>query len=329
MARLTPVSLAQAATVLADYGVKATEWVPIEAGSVNSNFKAVTASGDRYFARVYEEQDLKGAEAELRLVDELHELGLPVARALPRSTGGFAHEVGNKPFAVYPWVEGEILCQGRVTAPVAEQVGRALARLHQATHRVSPLKAGRFNPSDLERRLDELEACGRDELAQAAAGIRQQLADYSSRRPVGLPSGVIHGDLFRDNVLWDGDRIAALIDFESASTGTFVYDLMVTLLAWCYGEALDTQLSSALLRGYSAERTMQPAELDALEVEGALACLRFATTRLTDFSLRTPPDAEPRRDYRRFLARLRALESGVLDDALGTLRPRGTRATFT
>lgn len=329
MALLTKVSLAEAAKALADYGVEVRDLEPLEAGSVNSNFKVVGAGGERYFARVYEEQDLAGAEAELRLVEELHQAGLPVARALQKRGGGFAHELSNKPFAVYPWVEGEIYCQARVTPNVARAVGVALARLHLATDRVTPLEGGRFNPSDLERRLDEIETCGRDELVEAAKTLRQKLEVYSARRADDLPNGVIHGDLFRDNVLFVGERIVALIDFESASAGTFVYDLMVTLLAWCYGETLDRELSGALVRGYCEERPLNPNELAALEVEGALACLRFATTRITDFSLRTPVGAAPKRHYGRFLARLQALEQGVLDDALGTLRPRGTRATFT
>lgn len=328
MARLTEVSLRQAAEALLEYGVEVSDWVPLDAGSVNSNFKVVGATGEVYFARVYEEQDRSGAETELGLIHELHQAGLPVQSALPKVSGGYAHELFGKPFAVYPWVDGEILCQARVTPRIATEVGRALARLHLATDRVTPLSGGRFNPSDLEQRLKQIEACGRDELVGAASEIRRKLEVYSARREPALPSGVIHGDLFRDNVLWDGERIAALIDFESASAGTFVYDLMVTLLAWCYGDTLDADLSNALVTGYHTERPLEAVELEALEVEGALACLRFATTRITDFSLRTTRGAEPTRDYRRFLARLAALEAGALDRALGTLRPRGTRATF-
>jgi Ser/Thr protein kinase RdoA (MazF antagonist) len=99
-------------------------------------------------------------------------------------------------------------------------------------------------------------------------------------------------------------------------------------LAWCYGDSLDATLALGLFGGYCAERPLSGQELAALEVEGALACLRFATTRITDFSLRTAPGEEPKRDYRRFLARLGALESGALSDALGTLRKRGPQANF-
>jgi homoserine kinase type II len=131
--------------------------------------------------------------------------------------------------------------------------------------------------------------------------------------------GVVHGDLFKDNVLWNGTRVVALLDFESASHGLFAFDIMVTLLAWCYGDAFDQTLVSAMLGAYVARRPLGRAERAALLVEGALACLRFATTRITDFSMRAAPGQAPLRDYRRFLARLSALEQGMLDPHLAAL----------
>jgi homoserine kinase type II len=104
----------------------------------------------------------------------------------------------------------------------------------------------------------------------------------------------------------------ALLDFESASAGVFVYDLMVCVHAWCYGDRFDVALVRAMIDGYRQERPLSAAELAALAPQGALAALRFATTRLTDFSLRAPPGQAPARDYRRFLARLDALENGLL-----------------
>jgi homoserine kinase type II len=87
---------------------------------------------------------------------------------------------------------------------------------------------------------------------------------------------------------------------------------MVCAHAWCYGSAFDVGLVRALFAGYREERPLEPEELAAAQHQGALAALRFATTRLTDFSLRAPPGQAPARDYRRFLARLDALENGVL-----------------
>ncbi len=92
---------------------------------------------------------------------------------------------------------------------------------------------------------------------------------------------------------------------------------MVTLLAWCYGDELDPNLAGSLVQGYESVRPLSALERENLVSEGSVACVRFATTRLTDFSLRVPAGTPPVRDYRRFLDRLAALETGVLAQALG------------
>jgi homoserine kinase type II len=259
---------------------------------------------------VYEEQGMPGALAELRLLTELSRSGVPTTE--PLAPEGDSATVRGKPFALYPWIDGEILCQARVTEAHARAVGTALAHLHLSTPAVTPLPGGRFRVTDLKDRLDRIE---RDspEHRDAVLHIRRRLDHYSKRRSAEIPSGVIHGDLFRDNVLWHGDRIAALIDFESASTGPFVFDVMVTIHAWCYGDAFHPDLVHAFFSGYQTVRTLETAERASLVTEGALAALRFATTRITDFSMRAPPGSPPLRDYRRFLARLEALENGALD----------------
>lgn len=320
MALLTALSLDSARALMADYDLAAATLEPLHQGSVNSNFRFSTEDGRIFFARIYEEQDLNGALAELRLVNELARVGVPVAQALPRANGALVHSIGGKPFAVYPWVQGDILCQRRVTPAATDRVGRALASLHLATPRLTRLGAGRFGPEQLYDRLSQVEARGDETLKQAATAIRAKYAFYLPKRDPNVPHGVIHGDLFRDNVLWQNDEIAALIDFESASEGPYVYDLAVTLLAWCYSDHLEPELCRAMLAAYHELRPLTDPELTELPIEAALACLRFATTRMTDYSLRTPPGGTPGRDFRRFLSRLSDVEAGVLARVVETLR---------
>ncbi len=317
MGRFTELDLERARAVGAEFGISVTSVEALSEGSVNSNFRLTDASGKRYFGRIYEEQGAEGAASELLLLDELARRGVPTTRPLSAGPSPFA-VVNDKPFALYPWVDGDILCQARVTPAHCAAVGEALAQLHASTPHVTALAGGRFRVEDLLGRLARIEAES-PEHRDAALHIRRRLRHYTARRNLHLPSGVIHGDLFRDNVLWNGDHIAALIDFESASHGVFAFDLMVTIHAWCYGDAFRPDLVEAMLAGYHATRKLDPVELAALPVEGAIAALRFATTRITDFSMRTPPGKSPLRDYRRFLARLEALENGMLTPHLERL----------
>ena len=328
MALLTPLAFDTAQRALLDYGLELERLEPMVEGSVNSNFRLWTSEGQRYFARIYEEQAPDGALAELKLVGELDGLGIPVAPALEQKDGSLLHEVAGKPFAVFPWVPGDILCQARVTTSATRTLGQTLARLHQSTASVTPLGRGRFGPENLNERLALVAREGDPALQSAARDVQHELLTLLPRRNPELPKGVTHTDLFRDNVLWSGNAIQALLDFESAAQGSFVYDLMVTLLAWCYGSTLDPELALGLLSGYHEVRPLSEAELSELEIEGRFACLRFATTRMTDYSLRCAQGAAPGRDFRRFLARKRELEQGALLPLLDRLRAQGQSATL-
>lgn len=320
MADLTALDLDSAVRVGRAFGLDVVSAAAVRGGSVNSNHRLEARDGRSFFLRIYEEQRDEGAERELEMLAALARAGVPTAE--PVACSGptrVAHHAG-KPVAVFPWVEGEILCQARVTPERARRVGEALARVHSSGVEVH--HAGRFGARELDARLERVIATA-PAFAEVATTLRGVLAKAVSARDASLPQGLVHGDLFRDNVLWRGERIAALIDFESASKGSFAFDLMVTVHAWCYGEAFSLPLVDALLAGYHAVRRLEPREIAALPVEGAFAALRFATTRITDYSLRAAPGQPPLRDYRRFLARHAAVEGGELAPCFASLAGLG------
>lgn len=315
MALLTALPLADAQRLSRDFGLEVTGIEPLSVGSVNSNFALTTSDGRRFFARLYEEQGREGALAELALVEQLARAGVPVVRCLARSDGAGVGEFAGKAFAVFPWLDGDILCQARVTPEACQTLGAALARLHLTTPQVPRPAEGRFRIADLRLRLERVESEGHREYFADVTRIRERLAHYEEeRQSQAAPRGVIHSDLFRDNVLWTKQgELAALLDFESVCDGAFAYDVMVTICAWCFGTRFQPELVEAFLRGYHGVRRILGDEVAALKVEGGVACLRFATTRITDFSLRAPPGKPPLRDYRRFLLRLEQIEAGALD----------------
>ena len=199
-------------------------------------------------------------------------------------------------------------------------IGAALAAIHRAgANAPAGLDAlvgeSRFDREALARRLASLPSSLPPEVAAARDKVATWLDLPASESRI---TGLIHGDLFRDNVLWDGGRIAAVLDFESASKGSLAFDLMVTMLAWCFGDALDLGLASAMVRGYLEVRAIDPSTRAGLFEEALFACHRFATTRITDFELR-PPGSGAYKDFRRWLAR---------EDALRALGRDGLRAAL-
>jgi homoserine kinase type II len=311
MAVLTAVKDADARALLSAYGQGELRRLEgIAGGSVNSNY-ALDTTGGRFFLRLYEERSVSGAEAEAAMLERLATAGVPTPAPLRRTDGPHISVLHGKPAALFPWRDGHMRCQAAVSSADARRMGEGLARVHVAGAKEMCDK-GRFCLPDLLGRLDRIAAAGDARFAPLVAPLRKRLTGTHAERDPSLPGGLIHGDLFRDNVLWDtrSGEIAALLDFESACEGTYSYDLMVTVLSWCYGEHLEPELCRAMREGYETIRPLSAAERRGLLAEGCFAALRFTVTRITDYAMRT--DAQgPRvvKDWRRFLKRFETLEA--------------------
>lgn len=306
MAKLTPLTLDEAQALGALFGLEITSVSALVKGSVNSNFALDLAGGGRVFLRVFEEQTAEGALREVRLLELLSRRGVSAACPLTRTDGSPLAEHRDKPVALYPWMEGEALCQAMVTPNRARRVGEALARVHVAGASFEGTGPSRFDGAALLARLEGLPWSSLPpDVRSAAEELNHRLREAPPRAPSSL--SVIHGDLFRDNVLWRGDEISALLDFESASRGNAAFDLSVTILAWCYSDRLDLELVRAMAGGYQSARELTAEEQRDLFNEARFAAMRFTVTRITDFELR-PKESVGYKDFRRFLGRLRALD---------------------
>jgi homoserine kinase type II len=323
MAVLTHISDAQGEALAARYDLA--PFVRLEgiaAGSVNSNYALVTANG-RYFLRIYEEQSLEGALAEAALLAHIAARGVPTAAPIPLRDGRVVSTTTGKAAVLFPWREGGMRCQASVSDDDMRRLGAALAQIHVAGEGAAR-PPGRF---ELERLAEErLAAISSSATYRGEVGwLREAVARVSAQRDALLPRGLVHGDLFRDNVLWSADgAVAALLDFESASDGTFVYDIMVTALAWCVGDDFDPRLFRAMLDGYKAIRRLSDAERRALHAEGCAAALRFTMTRLTDYAMRVTDGPRVVKDWRRFKKRFDTLDAFDAERFLAFVGERST-----
>jgi homoserine kinase type II len=276
----------------------------IEAGTVNTSYALELGRG-RFFLRIYEEQGPAGAEAEARLLQHLAAAGVPTPPPVQARDGAMVRLLKGKPAAIFPWVDGDMLCLRAVTPAAAYDVGAALARMHLAGPAppvATSLGAGRFGADDLVARCDRIAKV--DDLVARAQSepLRDHVIRIDRKRRNDLPRGLVHGDLFRDNVLWHEGRIAALLDFESAHKGPFAYDIAVTILSWSFRDAFDFEIARAIVAGYREVRELEPSEREALYVESIFAALRFTVTRITDDAIRVG------KKWQRFVARREAIE---------------------
>lgn len=286
----------------------------IAAGTINSNFELVTDRG-RYFVRVNEGKAEADVAWEARLVTALASRVATPAPLVARD-GMPYQRLGNvdKWVSVFPWRAGTHVAARDVTPERAQTVGATLAALHVAGLEL-PQAWGRTSIYDFDQlvtRLDRVAGHADAALEHAVVVLRDEFAMAardSAIRGAGT-RGIIHGDLFRDNVLWDGERIVAILDFEQASSGSLVYDIAVCINDWCWTTAPQIELAEALLRGYRAVRPLTEPDRAALPVEIRAAAARFTLTRITDVYLAGVDN--PEKDFRAFLARCEAWRGAAL-----------------
>ncbi|MEA3299142.1 MAG: homoserine kinase [Porticoccaceae bacterium] len=283
MAVHTPVSADLLRPLARDLGlILDGEPLPVAAGIENSTFFFTATAGGAirpYVLSLVEMADAGQARFAARLSSHLAERGLPVPAPLPDARGLRVHQLAGKPALVFPRVPGHH--PAPPTAGHCATIGRFLGRAHRAAADLADPPANRRglawlaeSARDLEPLLD---GADRRLLAVQLSRYRQLAA-----READLPRGAIHGDLFQDNSLFEGDELRGVIDFYNACHDWLLLDLAIVANDWCAadGGGLDVSRLAALVNAYRAVRPLTAAEVAHWPGMLAIAATRFWVSRL-------------------------------------------------
>ncbi len=284
MAVYTEVTAEDLDALLERYEIgRLTAFKGIAEGVENSNFFLGADTG-QFILTLYEkrvsEDDLPFF---LGLMEHLAQSGVRCPTPVHDREGRVLQRLAGKPAAIVTFLPGYSL--HRPHPAHCRAVGEALASLHQAGL-AFPLK--RKNALSLAGWTKLFAAVGgvADKIAPGmSASLAGALETLSATWPQGLPAGVIHADLFPDNVLFLHDVVSGVIDFYFACNDLLAYDLAICMNAWCFelDGSFNVTKAQALFSGYNAVRTLQPEELAALPLLARGASLRFFLTRLYDW----------------------------------------------
>src|SRR5712671_4818878 len=291
MAVYTDVSAEDLADFLADYDLgELLSYKGIAEGVENSNF-LVHATGGYFILTLYEKRVApEDIPFFLALMEHLAARGLTCPQPVKNQTGDMLGWVAGRPAALVTFLDGMWI--RRPAAAHCAALGEALAKLHLAGADF-PMRRRNALSVDGWRPLYVAAAAGADSVQPGLREtIEREVTMLEGAWPSGLPEGVIHADLFPDNVFFLGDQLSGLIDFYFACTDTLAYDVAICLNAWCFelDHSYNVTKGRALLQGYMKTRPLNHAERDALQLLSRGACLRFLLTRLVDW-LNVPPGA--------------------------------------
>jgi len=306
MAVYTEVSDEDLARFMAAYGCgRVLASKGIAEGVENSNFLIQTEQA-HFILTLYEKRVRRDdLPFFLGLMQHLAREGISVPQPVATETGETLRELCGRPAALFTFLEG--LWPRRVHPWHCQALGATLARLHLAT---ASFPQRRANDLSVEgwRRLVAATAARADEVVPGlAVELAGDFARLAADWPAALPAGVIHADLFPDNVFFLDEALSGLIDFYFACSDFYAYDLAICLNAWCFepDRAFNATKGRLLIQAYRQVRPLSDGELAALPLLAQGAALRFLLTRLYDW-LNHPPGAfvQPK-DPREYLARLR------------------------
>ena len=265
----------------------------IAEGVENSNYLVDTTKG-RFILTLYEKRVAAGdLPFFIALLDHLDTKGLPVPPAIKDRDGIAIQELEGRPACLIKFLSGVSLSYPKPVQALA--AGRALAEIHAAAGDFTLIRA---NSMGVESWRPLFDRCA-DQLDSIAPGfghdLNSALDDVLAHWPAAseLPVGAIHADLFPDNVLMTGDKVAGLIDFYFACTDVRAYDLAIMHTAWSFdtdGMPLDPDVGRALLRGYRSVLQLSDDERRHLPLLCKGACIRFMLSRAWD-CLNTTADA--------------------------------------
>lgn len=251
----------------------------IKEGIENTNYLLHTTTG-KYVLTLFEQLPSEQVSYFLQLQQQLKQQGLPVAPPMSCQQGLLLQSLKGKSAALIQFQAGQSTYQPSSSQAFA--LGECLAQLHLASqqHPSSP-KANRRDLKWMKQSFHHLST----RLDSEQRELIQSELDYQHQHwQKELPSGLIHGDLFRDNCLMLGDQVSAVLDWYAASHDHWLFDLAICINDWCSNDEgeLQDELVTAMLNGYEAQRPLTSAEQQALNWALRRAALRFYLSRLLD-----------------------------------------------
>lgn len=284
MAVYTPVTDEDLADFLTGYDIgELTSFSGIAEGVENSNF-LVRTTGGTYILTLYEKRvNPDELPFFINLMDHLASKDLSCPRPVPGRDGKTLRSLNDRPAAIVTFLEG--VWRRRIQPSCCHALGGAMAEMHLAGLDFGMRRENNLSVSAWRPLLESCDMRAEPIYHGLYNELQTEVGFLEKEWPADLPTGIIHADLFPDNVFFLGDRVSGIIDFYFACTDLLVYDLAICLNAWCFENDGSFNVTKAmqLIAGYQTHRELSVDERHALPILARGSALRFMLTRLYDW----------------------------------------------
>jgi homoserine kinase type II len=303
MAVFTPVTGEQLRAWLRCYEVgELLDFEGIATGVENTNY-FVTASSGQFVLTLFERLDREHAQFYLDFMAHLAQRGIACPKPIADRARHYLGELNGKPATLVTRLTGH--SELNPDSHHCYEVGRALARMHLAGTEFRESWPNPRGPSWWTQAAERVAPYLHDDEREL---LREEMRFQAQDALDALPQGVVHADLFRDNVLWSNGQITGVIDFYFAGGDSWLFDLAVAANDWCVDAEANFEPARlrALLRGYEKMRPVGARERTLWATVLRRAALRFWLSRLDDYHCPRPGELIKAHDPNRFKYILRA-----------------------
>jgi len=305
MGVFTHISEENLNTFLEDYDLKEVQsFEGINEGIQNTNYKIKIDTKD-FILTIYENiNNIDDLDFFLSLMNYLSSKGIKCPIPIENSKSNYVGEIKSKPAALLTFIDGKSTLN--IKKDHTFEVGKVLAEMHLNTRDFPLEKINDLSVDGWEKLLIK----NKNKIDKFEKNLYKKIEDkiiiIRKKWPKDLPSGVIHADLFPDNVLFKDGKVSGLIDFYFSCTDYFTYDLCICINAWCfnYKNEFQIDLFQNLLKGYQSIRKLEEEEINAIPLLCHASSLRFLLTRIDNWKNKNDLDIVNYQDPMEFLKRL-------------------------
>jgi len=305
MGVFTHISEENLNTFLEDYNLKEVQsFEGINEGIQNTNYKIKIDTKD-FILTIYENiNNIDDLDFFLSLMNYLSSKGIKCPIPIENSKSNYVGEIKSKPAALLTFIDGKSTLN--IKKDHTFEVGKVLAEMHLNTRDFPLEKINDLSVDGWEKLLIK----NKNKIDKFEKNLYKKIEDkiiiIRKKWPKDLPSGVIHADLFPDNVLFKDGKVSGLIDFYFSCTDYFTYDLCICINAWCfnYKNEFQIDLFQNLLKGYQSIRKLEEEEINAIPLLCHASSLRFLLTRIDNWKNKNDLDIVNYQDPMEFLKRL-------------------------
>lgn len=273
-------------TILENYSIgNLEEFDPIEEGVENTNYR-ILVNKKKYILTIYEKRvDKKDLPFFCSLTSELFKKNFKCPLPIKNKKNEMISDYHNKKLTILSFINGE--SKKNLSENDSYKVGLETSKLHTLTNDIDLYRKNSLSIDSWDRIYSEIKLSQRKMDSSKLKYIEDSLNQIKQKWPKNLPTGIIHGDIFIDNIIFEGENINGIIDYTFACNDFFAFDIAICLNALCFDQVGDKYNFNILnarnfLKGYIKNRSLEESEKQNMKVLCQGAALRFLLTRLID-----------------------------------------------